>query len=78
MPGGGAVLCWPRHGLLAFVGGGIIMAADVLSDAVAGQMNEVASCFDGETDANGGQGGGTGGDGGNGKGAGRGGGFAVC
>ncbi len=31
--------------LLAFVAAGIILAADVLSDAVSGQMNDAASCI---------------------------------
>ncbi len=68
--------------LLAFIGGGIILAADDLSTAVAGQMETMASCFDGQVDANGGQGDGTGDGGGSGSGsgsgAGQGGGFAIC
>lgn len=31
--------------LLAFVGGGIILAADYLGDAVADQMNDTANCI---------------------------------
>jgi Flp pilus assembly pilin Flp len=33
--------------LLAFVGGGIILAADALATAVADQMNETAACISG-------------------------------
>jgi Flp pilus assembly pilin Flp len=33
--------------LLAFVGGGIILAADALSDAVADEMNDTAGCISG-------------------------------
>ena len=33
--------------LLAFVGGGIILAAESLGDAVADQMNETAACISG-------------------------------
>lgn len=33
--------------LLAFIGGGIILAADQLASAVSGQMNESADCIDG-------------------------------
>ncbi len=68
--------------LLAFIGGGIILAAGDLSTAVSGQMETMASCFDGQVDANGGQGDGTGDGGGSGSGsgsgAGQGGGFAIC
>lgn len=47
--------------LLAFLGGGIIMAADTLAGSVAGQMNDTASCFQNQQQtANGGNGGGTG------------------
>ncbi len=35
--------------LLAFIGGGIILAADALSDAVANEMEETADCIDGGT-----------------------------
>ncbi len=34
--------------LLAFIGGGIIMAADELSGAVSNQMNDTAALFDGD------------------------------
>ena len=33
--------------LLAFIGGGIIIAADELATAVAGQMNDTADCISG-------------------------------
>ena len=33
--------------LLAFIGGGIILAADALATAVADQMNETAACISG-------------------------------
>lgn len=33
--------------LLAFIGGGIILAADQLATAVSGQMNDSADCIDG-------------------------------
>lgn len=33
--------------LLAFVGGGIILAADSLATAVADQMNDTAACISG-------------------------------
>ncbi len=68
--------------LLAFVGASIIMGAEQLSTAVSDEMIATASCFDGQVDANGGQGGGTGAGGGSGGGSGNGGdqgdGFAIC
>ncbi len=64
--------------LLAFIGGAIIMGAESLSSAIAGQFYDTASCLDGSADANGGQGGGTGGAGGSGQGNGKGDGFAIC
>ncbi len=33
--------------LLAFIGGGIILAADELSNAVANEMEDTADCIDG-------------------------------
>ena len=54
--------------LLAFIGGGIIMAADELSDAVANQMEDTAAQFAEDTCGNDGGGDGTGGDGGTGGG----------
>ena len=35
--------------LLAFVAAGIILAADELSTAVSGEMNQAADCIDGTT-----------------------------
>lgn len=68
--------------LLAMAAGGLIAGAEVLRSAVAEQLSDTASCFDGSADANGGQGGGTGaGDGsggGSGQGAGKGDGYAIC
>ena len=68
--------------LLAFVGASIIMGAEQLSTAVSDEMIATASCFDGQVDANGGQGGGTGAGGGSGGGSGngddQGDGFAIC
>ena len=68
--------------LLAIAAGGLMTGAEVLSSAVEGQFSDIASCFDGSVDANGGQGGGTGDGGGSGSGSGngggRGGGFAIC
>ncbi len=68
--------------LLAMIAGGIVMAAEILSSAIANQFAETSSCFDGSADANGGQGGGTGDGGdsgsGSGQGAGTGDGFAIC
>ena len=48
--------------LLAFIGGGVIIAADTLSDAVSDQMNGTANSFpdcgnDGDGDGTGGAGG---------------------
>ncbi len=37
--------------LLAFIGGGIILAADELATAVADQMNETAECISGGASA---------------------------
>jgi Flp pilus assembly pilin Flp len=37
--------------LLAFIGGGIVLAADTLSDAISGEMNSAAGCISG-TDPN--------------------------
>jgi len=37
--------------LLAFVAGGIILAAEELSTAVQGQMNDTADCIDGTLSA---------------------------
>ncbi len=54
--------------LLAFIGGGIIMGAELLSDAVENQMNDTAELFDEDTCGNDGTGNGTGGDGGTGGG----------
>ncbi len=34
--------------LLAFIGGGIILAADALSDAVANEMDDTADCISGD------------------------------
>ena len=68
--------------LLAFVATSIIMGAEQLSTAVSDEILAAASCFDGQVDANGGQGGGTGAGGGSGGGSGNGGdqgdGFAIC
>ena len=49
--------------LLAFIGGGIIMAADELSDAVANEMEDTAALFAEDTCGNDGSGDGTGGGG---------------
>lgn len=54
--------------LCAMVAGGIIMAADMLSDAVSDQMNAIADVFAENTCGNSGGGDGTGGDGGTGQG----------
>ena len=54
--------------LLAFVGAGIIMAADELSGAVANEMNDTAALFVEDTCGNDGGGSGTGGEGGDGQG----------
>ncbi len=64
--------------LLGIVAGGIVMAADFLGDAVSGRMEQVADCFDGVQNANGGNGGGTGGANGTGGGANNGQGFVGC
>ncbi len=68
--------------LLAFIGGGVIMAVDTLSTAVSDEILRAAACVDGVADANGGQGGGTGAGagqgGGSGQGAGTGAGFLGC
>lgn len=68
--------------LLAIAAGGLMTGAEVLSSAVEGQFSDVASCFDGSADANGGQGDGSGSGGGSGsssgQGAGKGDGFAIC
>ncbi len=37
--------------LLAFVAAGIILAADLLSNAVSNEMKEAADCINAETDA---------------------------
>ena len=37
--------------LLAFVAGGIIVAADELSTAISGEMTQAADCIDGTTAA---------------------------
>ena len=37
--------------LLAFVAAGIIVSADLLSDAVSAEMTEAAACIGAETDA---------------------------
>ncbi len=54
--------------LCAFIGGGIIVAADELSGAVANEMNDTAALFDEDTCGNDGGGDGSGGDGGTGNG----------
>ena len=54
--------------LLAFIAAGIIMAAEMLSNAVENKMNDTAALFDEETCGNDGGGDGTGGDGGTGQG----------
>ncbi len=68
--------------LLAMAAGGLMAGAEVLSSAVADQLSDTASCFDGSADANGGRGGGTGAGGssggGSGRGAGKGDGYAIC
>lgn len=33
--------------LLAFIGGGIVLAADTLAQAISGEMNNAASCISG-------------------------------
>ena len=54
--------------LLAMIAGGIIMGAELLSDAVSNEMNDTAELFDEDTCGNDGSGDGTGGDGGTGGG----------
>ena len=54
--------------LLAFIGGGILIAADELSDVVANEMEDTAAQFDEDTCGNDGGGDGTGGAGGTGGG----------
>lgn len=56
--------------LLAMIGGGIIAAADMLSNAVTNELSEPAILLDGGGCGNAGGGGGTGGDGGSGQGGG--------
>ncbi len=53
--------------LLAMIGGGIIMGADMLSNAVTNQFSDTAILFDGDGCSNSGGGDGTG-DGGSGQG----------
>ncbi len=40
--------------LLAMIAGGIVMAADMLSNAVGNQFSETAGLFDGDGDGSGG------------------------
>ncbi len=54
--------------LLAMIGGGIIMGADMLSNAVTNQFSDTAILFDGDGCSNSGGGVGTGGGGGSGQG----------
>ena len=54
--------------LLAFIGGGIMMGAELLSDAVENEMKDTAALFDEDPCVNDGGGDGTGGDGGTGGG----------
>ena len=56
--------------LLAFVAAGIIMGAEVLSDAVSNEMTDTAALFEEDTCGNNGGGNGTGGVGGTGQGGG--------
>ena len=56
--------------LLAMIAGGIIMGAELLSDAVSNEMTDTAALFDEDTCGNGGGGDGTGGDQGSGQGSG--------
>ncbi len=73
-----AALSNDRHGissveyalLLAFIGTGIIAAADLLSNAVSNEMTDTAALFDDGACGNDGGGDGTGGDGGSGQGGG--------
>ena len=54
--------------LLAMIAGGIVMAADMLSNAVSNQMTDTAALFDDDGCSNDGSGDGTGGDDGSGQG----------
>ena len=54
--------------LLAMIAGGIVAAADLLSNAVSNQMTDTAALFDDSACSNAGGGDGTGGDGGSGQG----------
>ncbi len=54
--------------LLAMIAGGIVMGADMLSDAIVNEMNDTAAMFDEDTCGNDGSGDGTGGAGGAGQG----------
>ncbi len=56
--------------LLAMIGGGSIMGADMLSNAVTNQFSDTAILLDGDGCSNSGGGDGTGGDGGSGQGGG--------
>jgi Flp pilus assembly pilin Flp len=56
--------------LLAMIAGGIVMGADMLSNAVSNEMTDSAALFDDNGCDNGGGGDGTGGDGGSGQGGG--------
>ncbi len=56
--------------LLAMISGGIIMGADMLSNAVSDQMTDSAALFDDDGCDNDGGGDGTGGDDGSGQGGG--------
>jgi hypothetical protein len=64
--------------LLSILGTGIVMAGEILGDAVSDRIIGIAGCFDGAQDADGGNGGGTGGVNGTGNGAGQGRGFIGC
>jgi len=54
--------------LLAFIAGGIVMAADILSNAVSSEMGDTAALIDNDGCSNNGGGSGMGGDGGPGQG----------
>ena len=54
--------------LLAFIAAGIIIGAELLSNAVENEMTDTAALFDEDTCENAGGGDGTGGDGGTGQG----------
>ena len=56
--------------LLAMIAGGIMMGAELLSDAVSNEMTEAAGLLDEDACGNQGGGDGTGGDGGTGQGGG--------